>query len=132
MEPQSSLPHSQAPATCPYPEPTPSSPDNPFSLLKIHLNIILPSTSWSPQWSLYPRFPTKTLCTPLPSAIRATCAAHLILLDSVNRLLLLLLLLYCFCFVLLCSAFVYMYCCFVCVCLCAGLIIGTCAVKPAF
>ena len=26
MEPESSLPYSQAPATCPYPEPTPSSP----------------------------------------------------------------------------------------------------------
>ena len=24
MEPESSLPHSQVPATCPYPEPTPS------------------------------------------------------------------------------------------------------------
>ena len=25
--------------------------------LKIHLNIILPSTPWSPQWSFSPRFP---------------------------------------------------------------------------
>ena len=32
MEPESSLPYSQAPATCPYPEPTPSSPHNPFAL----------------------------------------------------------------------------------------------------
>ena len=32
MEPASSLPYSQAPTTCPYPEPTPSSPRNPFSL----------------------------------------------------------------------------------------------------
>ena len=31
-EPESSLPYSQAPATCPYPEPTPSSPHNPFPL----------------------------------------------------------------------------------------------------
>jgi hypothetical protein len=32
MEPDSSLPHSQVPATCPYPEPTPSSPHNPLPL----------------------------------------------------------------------------------------------------
>ena len=30
--PKVNLPHSQAPATCPYPEPTPSSPHNPFPL----------------------------------------------------------------------------------------------------
>jgi hypothetical protein len=32
MEPESSLPHSQVPATCPYPEPTPLSPHNPLPL----------------------------------------------------------------------------------------------------
>ena len=32
METESSLPYSQVPATCPYPEPTPSSPHNPFPL----------------------------------------------------------------------------------------------------
>ena len=32
MEPESSLPYSQAPASCPYPEPTSSSPHNPFPL----------------------------------------------------------------------------------------------------
>ena len=32
MEPESSLPYSQAPATYPYPELTPSSPHNPFPL----------------------------------------------------------------------------------------------------
>ena len=29
--------------------------------LKIHLSIILSSTSWSPQWSLSPRFPHQNL-----------------------------------------------------------------------
>ena len=32
MEPESSSLYLQAPATCPYPEPTPSSPHNPFTL----------------------------------------------------------------------------------------------------
>ena len=32
METESSLPYSQAPATCPYPEPTPYSLHNPFPL----------------------------------------------------------------------------------------------------
>jgi hypothetical protein len=38
---KSSSPYSQVPTTCPYPEPTPSSPHNPLPLLKIHLNVIL-------------------------------------------------------------------------------------------
>jgi hypothetical protein len=48
MEPEGSLPYSQVPTTSPYPEPTPSSPHNPSDFMKTHLNIILPSTSWSP------------------------------------------------------------------------------------
>jgi hypothetical protein len=30
MEPEGSLPYSQVPATCPYPEPIPSSPHDPL------------------------------------------------------------------------------------------------------
>ena len=32
LEPEGSSPYLQAPATCPYPEPTPSSPHNPLTL----------------------------------------------------------------------------------------------------
>ena len=57
-------------------------------LLEIHPNIIHPSTPRSPQWSLSLRFPIKTLYTPLSSPIRATCPAHLILLDFITRVIL--------------------------------------------
>jgi hypothetical protein len=35
MEPESSSPYPQVPATCPYPEPTPSSPHDPFQLPEV-------------------------------------------------------------------------------------------------
>ena len=58
MEPEDSLPHSQASATCPFPGPVQSNPIHiPTShLLEIHPNIIHPSTPRSPQWSLSLRF----------------------------------------------------------------------------
>ena len=66
------------------------SPPNPFHiptshLLEIHRNIVHPSTPRSPHWFLPSGFPTKTLYAPLSSSIRATCPAHLILLDFITR-----------------------------------------------
>jgi hypothetical protein len=63
MEPEGSLPYSQVPATCPYPQPTPSSPHNPLQLPEDPSYIIFPSTSGSPQRPLFPQ-----VSSPIPRA----------------------------------------------------------------
>ena len=84
MELEVSLPHSQVPATCPDPEPAQISPYPTSHFLKIHLNIILPTTLSSPS-DLFPSgFPTNTLHTSFFSHIVSTCPAHLIL-DVITR-----------------------------------------------
>ena len=54
-------------------------------LLEIYPNIIHPSTPRSPQWSPSLRFPHQDPIHPLSSPIRATCPAHLILVDFITR-----------------------------------------------
>ena len=85
MEPEGSLPQSQVPATCPYPEPARSSPYTHVPLPEIHLNIILPSTPGFPQWFLSLKFPHQNPVYASPLPIRATCPAHLILLYLITQ-----------------------------------------------
>jgi len=85
MEPKNSLPHSQVPATCPYSEPARSSPFPTYHFLKIHFNIILPSTPGSPKWSLSLGFPPKPCIRLSFPPIRATCPAHIIFLEVIAR-----------------------------------------------
>jgi len=72
--------------SCPYPEPHRSSPyshipfpEDPSLIISSHLGLGLPS-------GLFPSgFPTTILYTLLLSPVRATCPAHLILLDFITR-----------------------------------------------
>ena len=85
MELEGPLPHSQVPATCPYPEPDKCSPYPKSHFLTIHLDIILHFLLRLPSGLVPSSFPIKTLYMPLVSPIGATCTVHLILLDFIIR-----------------------------------------------
>jgi hypothetical protein len=83
-QPKGSSPHSQDLANYPYPLPGESTPPpQPIS----PRSILIPSSLLRPGLSsgLFPSgFPTQTLYKFLPSITRATCLAHLILLDLIR------------------------------------------------
>jgi hypothetical protein len=78
MELEGSLPLSQVPSTCLYPEPAESSPYSTSYLLKIHPIIILPSTPGSPQWilSLWFHHQNPVHASPLPYPGYVPRSAH--------------------------------------------------------
>jgi hypothetical protein len=83
QEPEGLSPHSQQPATVPYPELVEFNPYPQANLPKIHSDPILPQFLCLPS-GLFPSvFPIKTLYTFLSSPMRSTCPAHLIRLDFI-------------------------------------------------
>ena len=81
MEPEVSIPHPEAPATWPSPEPEQSRPCFPSHVLKIHFNIIL-STPGSSRWSLSIRSSHQNPV--FTSLVPHTFHTHLILLDLIT------------------------------------------------
>jgi hypothetical protein len=87
MEPGGSLPHSQEPATSPYPEPVQSSPLSPIPLTEDAFYYYPLIYAQVFQMVLFLQvFSTKILYASLLSPIRATCPTHLILVDLITRI----------------------------------------------
>jgi hypothetical protein len=83
MNPEGSLPCSQNPPLDPIlSQLNPVRSIDPY-LPKVHLNVILPLKPWSSQWSLTFGPPNQNLVNTSP--MRATCSAHLILLDLITQ-----------------------------------------------
>jgi len=73
MEPEGTLPHSQAPAIYPYPEPDQSIPCPHIPLPEDTFYIILPSKPGYSKWSLSLTFPHQNPVHTSPLPIRAKC-----------------------------------------------------------
>jgi hypothetical protein len=77
MDPESSLPYSQASVTCLYPKPGWFSPCAPASFFKIHNNIILPFAHRGLLSGLSPQLYTTRNSTHFPfSPMPSTCPTH--------------------------------------------------------
>jgi len=85
MEPEDSLPHSQEPATCPYPEPDRSSPF-PHPHFRKCILILYSHLHPGLQRGQYIRLPHQNPVHTFPLPIRATCPAHLVLLDLITQI----------------------------------------------
>ena len=84
METESSLSHSQQPATCPYPQPDQFSPCPSSRVLEIHFNIILPSSPWSSNLSPSLRFPLQQPVCTFPLSHTCYMPFYLIILDLIT------------------------------------------------
>ena len=89
MEPEGSLPYSQVPATCPYPEPAQSSPYLHIPLLEDPSQYYPPIYAWVSQVVSFLQIsPSKPCLHPLLSPLCTTCPTHLILLDFITQIIL--------------------------------------------
>ena len=85
MKPESSLPHLQQPATCPYRKPLDPVQPPPPHFLKCML-ILSPIYIWVSPVVSFPQVSPPKPCIQLYSpSTRATCPTHLILLDFISR-----------------------------------------------
>ena len=85
MEPESTLPRSQVPANCPYPEPARSIPCPTYHFIKIHFNITFPSAPGFSKWSRSLRFSHQNPVYVFLLPIRAICSAQHIMFGFITR-----------------------------------------------
>ena len=84
MKPEGSLPHSQVPATCPYPEPARSSPYSHIPLPEYPPYYYPPIYAWVSQVMSFPHVSPQNPVYAFPVPHTPTLPAHLILLDFIT------------------------------------------------